>query len=146
MPYLPDLSQRSLLPTSCEAVRVVGWLTAEEEYATGTVDEVFFQRLKQLCSNPWQPFVSAGLHQCSLCQFDGPYCASNVFVCDGNHKVAKRCIVDIDRQVGGLKRGVAEWKGLKTLSMNGRNHGVSTVDGRSPALRQVRITFQQKAC
>ncbi|WP_139215492.1 DUF7919 family protein [Lysobacter sp. cf310] len=30
--------------------------------------------------NPWQPFVTAGLHSCELCQFDAPKFSANIFI------------------------------------------------------------------
>ena len=29
----------------------------------------FFEKLFDLLVNPWEPFVSAGYHDCSLCRF-----------------------------------------------------------------------------
>lgn len=56
-----------------ESIRAIGWLSREDEYVRGTVHRDFFDKLVGLCQSPWQPFASAGLHECDLCQFEGPY-------------------------------------------------------------------------
>jgi hypothetical protein len=49
-------------------------------YAQGETSPVFFARLNELCTHPWQPFAFAGRHQCELCQFDPPSFGENLFV------------------------------------------------------------------
>ena len=50
------------------------------DFPVGTVPEAFYRRLTELLRDPWQPFAAAGMHQCSLCQFDGATGTANVFV------------------------------------------------------------------
>jgi hypothetical protein len=51
------------------ALLAVGWLSHEIEFSTGKVSRKFFDRLYELSEDPWQPFISLGLHVCELCQF-----------------------------------------------------------------------------
>lgn len=80
MAGISDLEPCRYLPLQNEALLAVGWLEHGVEFRQGRVAEDFYAKLKALCSDPWQPVVSAGLHQCSLCQFDSPAFSSNVFV------------------------------------------------------------------
>jgi hypothetical protein len=58
----------------------VGWLGEGSEFTCGSVSSEFFDKLKNLCADPWQPVVAAGCHSCELCQFDAPRFSSNVFI------------------------------------------------------------------
>ncbi len=49
----------------------VGWLGRDMKYATGEVAPNFYEKLTELCRNPWQPFATVGFHSCDLCQYDG---------------------------------------------------------------------------
>lgn len=49
----------------------IGWLSRDMEYATGEVAPNFYEKLTELCRNPWQPSASAGFHNCDLCQYHG---------------------------------------------------------------------------
>lgn len=80
MTAIKDLAPCHYLPLECAALRAVGWLGRESEWPKGSVPSEFLDKLKELCADPWQPIVSAGGHQCDLCQFDGPCFGSNVFV------------------------------------------------------------------
>ncbi|MGJ5197696.1 hypothetical protein [Bradyrhizobium sp. HKCCYLRH1030] len=94
MTSIKDLEPCSYFPVDCDALTAVGWLGTETEFETGPVSRPFMQRLKELCSNPWQPMVSAGFHACDLCQFDAPTGSENVFVpYRGNIYVAPVLIV-----------------------------------------------------
>ncbi|MEO0481402.1 MAG: hypothetical protein AAF196_18180 [Planctomycetota bacterium] len=61
----------------------IGWLERGTEYSQGEVTRDFFERLKALVANRFEPVLSVGLHQCDLCQFDGPLGSGNLFVPDG---------------------------------------------------------------
>ena len=63
-----------------ERVLAVGWLENGHEYPTGASDESFYQRLAELSQDPWEPFVSGGWHECSLCQFNGARSGSNIYI------------------------------------------------------------------
>jgi hypothetical protein len=80
MAAISDLEPCRYLPLQCEGLLAVGWLEHGVPFEQGRVAEAFFAKLKALCSDPWQPVVSAGLHRCSLCQFDGPAFNGNVFI------------------------------------------------------------------
>jgi hypothetical protein len=68
MPYYPDLSE-----IEYGGVRglAVGWLAAEQPYATGTVSSETFGALVRLLQHPWQPAATAGIHLCPFCRFTG---------------------------------------------------------------------------
>lgn len=51
------------------SLRAVGWLAADLPYSTGRVDRLVFEKLSELLSDAWEPFASAGVHPCELCQF-----------------------------------------------------------------------------
>jgi hypothetical protein len=80
MVAIKDLDPFRYLPVERPALLAVGWLEAEGEFTRGNVPSEFFQKLGELCIDPWQPAVSAGLHQCSLCQFEPPTFTGNVYV------------------------------------------------------------------
>lgn len=62
----------------------IGWLGAASNYSRGEVSRVFFEKLKLLVHHRFEPMAFAGVHQCELCQFDGPCAAGNLFVPDDN--------------------------------------------------------------
>lgn len=80
MTSIKDLEPCNYLPLECEALVAIGWLGGESKFRKGPVSTEFFKKLSELCKNPWQPVVSAGLHTCSLCQFEAPRFSSNIFV------------------------------------------------------------------
>ena len=80
MTTLPDLQLCTYPPLAPGNLLAIGWLDRDVEYPKGAVSDEFFEKLDSLCKAPWQPAVSAGMHQCNLCQFDGPRFGSNVYV------------------------------------------------------------------
>lgn len=81
MTYLPDLTPiTSCLPLVNESLVGVGWLGAGQHYPTGSVSNEFFNKLRELAENPWQPVVSSGFHDCELCQFQPARSSSNLFI------------------------------------------------------------------
>lgn len=50
----------------------------------GSVPKCFFDKLKNLLKDPWQPFAFSGVHHCKLCQYDSPSGHANLFVPDGS--------------------------------------------------------------
>ena len=46
----------------------VGWLDAEHNYASGSVDELFTNKLFELLHKPWAPFYLLGFAECPFCQ------------------------------------------------------------------------------
>lgn len=72
MAFIQDLQPCSYLPVEDTSnFLAVGWLEYGKPYNTGTVNEDFFAKLCRLIQSPWQPFASAGVHHCTLCQFSG---------------------------------------------------------------------------
>jgi hypothetical protein len=63
-----------------EALVAIGWLGRGSEFQKGEVSPEFFYKLTELCKSPWQPFVSPGVHECDLCQFEAPAFSANLFV------------------------------------------------------------------
>ncbi len=81
MTYIPDMAPCTYFPVAKGTPLVaVGWLEDGNEFSKGSVTEAFYRRLEHLLREPWQPFVAVGVHQCSLCQFDGPVGTANIFV------------------------------------------------------------------
>ena len=65
------------------ALTAVGWLESGSGHRKGKSDFETYERLMVLFQDPWQPFVFAGGHYCSLCQFSGPLGCTNLFIPDG---------------------------------------------------------------
>jgi len=61
-------------------LKAVGWLESGHEYATGRVDPLIYQKLVELRSHPWQPFVVLGCHDCEFCQYEPATGSANVFI------------------------------------------------------------------
>jgi hypothetical protein len=80
MTAIRDLDLCEDLPLDCPSLRAVGWLDRGIEFSQGSVSGEFFEKLRALCRDPWQPLVAAGQHQCTLCQYDAPSFGCNVFV------------------------------------------------------------------
>jgi hypothetical protein len=80
MTSIKDLEPCRYFPLECEALTAIGWLGKGIGFETGPVSELLICKLKELCSDSWQPLASAGFHVCELCQFDGPAFSANVFV------------------------------------------------------------------
>lgn len=73
--YFGELTQLPLI--------AVGWLGVDQHFATGTIPVEVFAKLKKLISDPWQPIITMGAHECEICQFDPCVGAKNLFVPDG---------------------------------------------------------------
>jgi hypothetical protein len=69
---------------AAEHLRAVGWLERGQPFATGAVSTDAYVALQQLLMEPWQPVVFCGMHQCDLCQFDGPMQSRNLFLPAGD--------------------------------------------------------------
>lgn len=81
MTWYKDLSPLDMFgPEASVSLRAVGWLARDHAYPTGAMPRDIFERLRDLLRDPWEPCVSAGLHECDLCQFDGQRGSSNLFV------------------------------------------------------------------
>ena len=65
-------------------LRAVGWLSHGKDFQVGSVDSSMFDKLKQLLIDPFQPMMFMGVHECELCQFDGPIGHANLFVPNGS--------------------------------------------------------------
>ncbi len=80
MTVIVDLERCDYLPVPGENLLAVGWLGRGARFETGPVGRDFLERLRRLLVNPWEPLVSLGLHECDLCQFNGPAYGRNLFV------------------------------------------------------------------
>lgn len=72
MAGIEDLKPFTFFPFDRQpAMRAVGWIDTTPDNANSDIVTGFFERLFELLINPWEPFVSAGYHDCSLCRFTG---------------------------------------------------------------------------
>lgn len=72
MTGINDLAPFEFFPfAGYKSLRSVGWIDSSTNYARGPVGREIFDKLFELLINPWQPFVSAGFHDCPLCRFTG---------------------------------------------------------------------------
>lgn len=62
------------------ALRAVGWLESGRAFTTGSVPRPVFDKLLELRTNPWQPMVAVGIHNCDLCLYDGEAGLTNLFI------------------------------------------------------------------
>jgi hypothetical protein len=67
--WFEDLSPCTYFAVDVKLV-AVGWLERDKSYGAGAVDRRVYDALVEMRKNPWQPFVSAGLHECDLCSFE----------------------------------------------------------------------------
>jgi len=67
MPYYEDLT--TIHPSG--RLVTVGWLSPEEDFPRGEVDEDVFARLVEFAANPWQPSSPINLEYCGFCRFTG---------------------------------------------------------------------------
>lgn len=80
MTSLVDLSPCTHLPVQAPTILAIGWLGRNSHYERASVSETFFSKLESLASEPWQAFISAGIHRCELCQFNPPGFGANLFI------------------------------------------------------------------
>ena len=81
MTHFADLSPCNYFGEEHAGVlRAVGWLTDTERFETGLAPRNVYEKLKSLLVDPWQPMVYCGVHQCELCQYDGPCSHANLFI------------------------------------------------------------------
>jgi hypothetical protein len=64
---------------AASVLRAVGWLEVPE-FQTGETERRVYHRLVELLADPFQPVAFGGPHECTLCQFEGPRGANNLFV------------------------------------------------------------------
>jgi hypothetical protein len=62
------------------AVLAIGWINRAIGYPTGETEPAAYRKLAELCRNPWLPAVSAGFHNCELCQYDGARMKDEVYI------------------------------------------------------------------
>ena len=58
----------------------IGWLEGEKPFPMGQSQKEFYERLNEHIKNPWTFVVFAGPHECDLCQFEGKFGSSNIFI------------------------------------------------------------------
>jgi hypothetical protein len=66
------------------SLRAIGWLISDRAFSTGPTDSKAFDKLKELLTDPWQPMVLCGVHECELCQYDRPVGHINLFAPSGS--------------------------------------------------------------
>ncbi len=72
MAGIEDLKPFDFFPFDRQpALRAVGWIDTTSDSVNSNIRDGFFERLFELLINPWEPFASAGYHDCSLCRFTG---------------------------------------------------------------------------
>jgi hypothetical protein len=72
MTYYADLSPCDYFPFDTQGKLLsLGWLDADFPYARGNVDRAFIEKLAELLTDPWQPAVAMGRHECQFCRFSG---------------------------------------------------------------------------
>lgn len=69
MTWIPDLDPCHFV-SSDSAIIAVGWIGREGTYPVGETAFAVFEKLEELCREPWQPFATAGVHECESCQFN----------------------------------------------------------------------------
>ena len=80
MTIIKDHERCDYFPFRSENLLAVGWLGRGADYDEGALDGEFLDKLRSLMVNAWQPGVFLGLHQCDLCQSNGPVFGRNLFV------------------------------------------------------------------
>ena len=61
-------------------LQAVGWLEAGHDYAKGDPGQAFFDQLRDLCADHWEPFLAMGFHACQFCRYSGFMSSENLFV------------------------------------------------------------------
>jgi hypothetical protein len=61
-------------------ILAVGWISRATPFPTGPTPASAFEKLADLCKNPWAPAVTAGYHFCEVCQYDGAKLKDEVYV------------------------------------------------------------------
>ena len=85
MTHFPDLDRCAYFGDElAHTLTAVGWLERDVPFPTGVIASPVYDRLLELTRDPWQPVVLAGVHQCDICQFDGPMAADNLFLPNGD--------------------------------------------------------------
>lgn len=79
MTWFADLEPCSYFGAT-DAVRAVGWLHRDHDFARGPTRAEIRERLGELFVDAFQPVAFLGFHQCDICQFDGPPGTTNLFV------------------------------------------------------------------
>lgn len=84
MAWYDDLSPCGYFgPEYAAFLRAVGWLENGHPFATGRVNAEVYERLVEMCKNPWQPGFFMGPHHCDLCLYKGQAGTRNVFIPTG---------------------------------------------------------------
>ncbi len=78
MTFYKDLELNDFITDS--KIYMIGWLEKGYDFPIGEVTVDFYEKLKLLLKDPWDPFICAGIMECSLCQFDGSIGKSNIYI------------------------------------------------------------------
>ncbi len=71
MAWYADLSPCDYFGEADNQLIAVGWLDKAHPYTQGSVTAEFVAKLLTLLVDPWQPFISPGLHACEFCRISG---------------------------------------------------------------------------
>jgi hypothetical protein len=72
MAWFQDLAECDYFdPAVAPFLRAVGWLERGKPFPIGAVDRQVYAKLVELRKQPWQPIVTAGIHSCDLCLYEG---------------------------------------------------------------------------
>ena len=82
MPWFEDFAPCSYFgPDLAPALRTIGWLERGRSFRTGLASPDVYDKLVELCKEPWQPCAFLGLHGCDLCHYrPGAYGVNNLFI------------------------------------------------------------------
>lgn len=81
MAWQQDLSSFVGFGADCAScLRAVGWLERGRSFLTGPVKVAVYEKLLELLRDPWEPVVAMGLHNCDLCQYEGPPGSRNLYI------------------------------------------------------------------
>ena len=71
---MAELRYDEFLSNLGPSVRPIGYLYHGDNFSTGETTTAHFDELKTIINNDVNPIgvASGGIHQCNLCQFDGP--------------------------------------------------------------------------
>lgn len=68
-------------PELAPSLRAIGWLECGKPFPTGAVDRRVYETLTAFRAAPWSPpMVTAGVHICDLCLYEGEAGSQNLFI------------------------------------------------------------------
>ena len=80
MTWFEDLTECTYFPVRVATLRAIGWLQRGRPFPVGEVETCVYEKIVEMCKNPWQPMVAVGFHECDLCIYQGARGVSNLFI------------------------------------------------------------------